>query len=190
MALPENEEALNKMLEDARTNAATAAQAAALKVLEGTSFKSLEDLKNAQIEAAKKIGEQGTELGELRKKVKEPDAPQQTDDEVISSISEEEAEALALLYDKNKDIARQIDAGGKKAQAEAIKSLREVKPRGTPSNPFKKVEAKETKANLQKMIQDAVRAAERGSNRPTGSAGGDDSETVRTRSGMSGYFKK
>lgn len=190
MALPETEDALKAMIEEARSQAATSKESELKKILEGTSFKSLEDLKNAHANAEKKISEQGTELGELRKKVSTP-ATSQTDDEVIASLSEEESEALAALYDKNKDIAKQIDSGGKKAQAEAIRSLREVKPKGATTNPFKKVDAAEKGRNLSKMIQDAIRGVERGSNRETGAVHENDSgKNLGTRSGVGGYFKK
>jgi hypothetical protein len=142
------------------------------------------------VNAEKKISEQGTELGELRK-LKQTPAVQQTDDEVLAGASDEENEALAALYEKNKNIAKQIDAGGVKAQAEALRSLRAVKPKALASNPFKKKTQVDAGQDLAKAIREAVLKAERGSNRDTGAASADDqSDGPKVRSGASGYFKK
>lgn len=187
MALPTTEEELNSVLQAERTKAASEA----LKVLDGTTFKSLEDLKIAHVNAEKKISEQGSELGELRKlKSGATGDAVVSDDELIAGISDEERDALAELYEKNQGIRKQIDVGGKKAQAEALRSLREVKPKGAAQNPFKK-QAAADQINLAKMVRDAIRGVERGSNRDTGKADGDVGDAVpRTRSGVNGYFKK
>jgi len=80
---------------------------------------------------------QSTEVGELRKQLEQKkdqpakvEDPAQTDDEVLDSLTDDEATQFNALLDAagNAELKKRVVEGGKKAMSEFVRSVRENRP--------------------------------------------------------------
>jgi len=139
-------------------------------LIEGTTWKDVDGMKESALNADKKISELGGEnktltekLTEAQKqkeasdikttKTNEPEA--KTPEEVIESLSEKEAEILDAAIVKNPDLKKKIAEGGEKAQAEAILAVRDQIPKEIPDNLFSTI-AKGKGKKITKLDENSI----------------------------------
>jgi len=169
---------LAKQKEDARLAAIAAKDAEVKAAIKDAGFDDLAKLVEAQKNAAKKISEHSDELGTLRRFKTEAEekarlaaeaangggaASEKGDEDIVASITDEERKVLAELYVKNAKVKEAISKGGKKAQADAIRGLRDVKPQTvSDDNPFIVKKVASSAEELRDMIKKAIIVTERG----------------------------